>query len=198
MAAVCAEPQAMANTVTRAEAEQAVATLLRYIGEDVDRDGLVDTPRRVVSSLAEMTEGYRQRPADILGVSFGARHDQLIVVRGVRFASLCEHHLLPFVGTVTVGYVPGDKVVGLSKIARLVHCYARRLQIQERMTNQIADALMEHAGALGAGVIVRAHHACMGCRGVREPDAEMVTSCLLGVLRERPEARAELLELAHG
>ena len=112
--------------------------------------------------------------------------------KDIRFA------VLPFTGTATVGYVPDKRVVGLSKIARLVNCYARRLQIQERLTDQIASALTEHTGALGAGVIIKAHHACMGCRGVKQPDSEVVTSSMLGVMRDKPEARAELLGLANG
>ncbi len=198
MATVATAAQDLAGSLTPIEAEAAVVQLLAHIGEDPQREGLRDTPSRVVRSLAEMTSGYSEDPAAILRTTFGESHDQMVVLRGVRFASLCEHHLLPFTGTATVGYVPGDRLVGLSKLARLVHCYAKRLQIQERLTDEIARALMEHAGARGAGVIVRARHACMGCRGVREPEAEMITSCLLGVMRERPEARMELMELTHG
>lgn len=173
----------------------AVRGLLDFIGEDPDRPGLVETPRRVLAALIEMTAGYADDPSKILGTFFEDDTDEMIVVSGIEFTSLCEHHLLPFVGTATVGYIPQGRVVGLSKIPRLVECYARRLQMQERMTRQIADALNEHASPLGVGVVVNAHHSCMGCRGVRKPAARMITSAMLGAMRTVPEARAELLAL---
>ncbi len=193
MAFECPTAQGLDRSVD-ADAD-AVRRLIRVTGEDPQRDGLRDTPRRVVAALRDMTSGYRDDPAQILSTTFQVSHDELVVLRGIRFSSLCEHHLLPFMGTVAVGYLPGGRVIGLSKLARLVHCFARRLQVQERMTEQIASALMEHADALGAGVVVRGHHCCMGCRGVRQPDSEMVTSCMLGVMRDRPAARAELLAM---
>lgn len=170
-----------------------VRTLLLAVGEDPTRDGLIKTPQRVVRALAEMTSGMHVNPATVLGTVFNETSDQMVVVTGIRFSSLCEHHLLPFTGTATVGYVPDGRVVGLSKIPRLVDVFAKRLQVQERMTNQIASTMMTALRPLGVGVILRAHHSCMGCRGVRQPDAEMVTSCLLGVMREAG-AKAELLE----
>lgn len=173
--------------------EDAVVRLLEWIGEDPGREGLVDTPKRVVKAFREMTEGLHRNPADVLGTVFNEKSDQMVVVTGIRFSSLCEHHLLPFTGTATVGYVPRGRVIGLSKIPRLVELFARRPQVQERMTNQIAAALMEHLDPLGVGVIVKAHHSCMGCRGVRQPDAEMVTSCLLGCVKDDAAARGELL-----
>ena len=193
MAVECPTAQALDRAVD-ADAD-AVRRLIRVTGENPDRDGLLETPRRVVAALRDMTSGYRDDPAQILSTTFQVSHDELVVLRGIRFSSLCEHHLLPFMGTAAVGYLPGGRVIGLSKLARLVHCFARRLQVQERMTEQIASALMEHADALGAGVVVRGHHCCMGCRGVRQPDSEMVTSCMLGVMREKPAARAELLAM---
>ena len=193
MAVECPTAQGLDRSVD-ADAD-AVRRLIRVTGEDPDRDGLLETPRRVVAALRDMTSGYRDDPAQILSTTFQVSHDELVVLRGIRFSSLCEHHLLPFMGTAAVGYLPGGRVIGLSKLARLVHCFARRLQVQERMTEQIASALMEHADALGAGVVVRGHHCCMGCRGVRQPDSEMVTSCMLGVMRDRPAARAELLAM---
>ena len=138
MATVAATAQDMGRPLTRSSTEEAVIRLLTHIGEDPARDGLRDTPRRVVKALAEMTQGYQDDPADILKTAFAESHDQMIVIRGVRFTSLCEHHLLPFVGTATVGYVPGERVVGLSKLARLVECFARRLQIQERLVDEIS------------------------------------------------------------
>jgi GTP cyclohydrolase I len=174
---------------------EAVVRLLECVGEDPTRDGLVDTPGRVLRSLAEMTAGYAQDPATILATTFDDRCDEMVVVRGVEFTSLCEHHLLPFVGTAAVGYLPGERVAGLSKLARLVDCYARRLQVQERLTTEIAAAVERYLAPQGVGVLIRAHHSCMGCRGVRKPQAEMVTSAMLGALRDNAAARSEFLVL---
>ncbi len=176
------------------EAEQAVTALLRLIGEDPERDGLVETPRRVVKALLEMTAGYDESPTDILSKTFAEHSDELIILRGIDFHSICEHHLLPFQGVAHVGYLPG-KVVGISKLARLVHCFARRLQIQERMTQQVAHAVETHLEARGVGVIISAHHLCMGCRGVRLPATQLVTSAMLGTLRNSAETRSEFLRL---
>jgi GTP cyclohydrolase I len=156
---------------------------------------LEETPMRMVMALREMTAGYGMDPAKILSKTFDVEYDEMILVRGVRFTSLCEHHLLPFPGVAHVGYIPGAKVVGLSKLARLVTCFAMRLQIQERMTRQIAEAIQDHLQPKGVGVIVSARHACMGHRGAKQPDAEMVTSTMLGCLREDPAARSEFLKL---
>jgi len=176
--------------------EDGVVRLLQFIGEDVTRDGLLDTPKRVVKALGEMTVGYHQDPEKILSKTFEVDHDEMIVLTGIRFTSLCEHHMLPFTGTASVGYIPGKKIVGISKLARLVECFARRLQVQERLTNQVADSIMQHLAPLGVAVIIHAHHECMGCRGVKQPDAKMITSSLRGVLREKPEARAEFMSLS--
>ena len=172
--------------------EEAIVTLLRYIGEDPDRDGLRDTPARVARAWREMTSGYDDDPATILGRTFDESSDEMIILRGISFYSTCEHHLLPFYGTATVGYLPG-KVVGISKLARLVECFARRLQIQERMTRQIAEAVETHLDARGVAVVLRAHHLCMGCRGVRQEETEMVTSSMLGTLRSDATSRSEFL-----
>jgi GTP cyclohydrolase I len=178
---------------------EAVRTLLRHVGEDPDRDGLKDTPGRVLRSLVELTAGYHDDPAKILGTVFEDTYDEIVVVRGIPFTSLCEHHLLPFSGEADVGYLPGSKgIVGLSKIARLVDCYSRRLQVQERLTRQVADALATHLAAPGVGVVVRAVHTCMSCRGVRKPGVTMVTSAMLGVFRDCAPVRAELLTLFRG
>jgi len=176
------------------EGERAVETLLRVIGEDPERDGLRDTPSRVVKAMLEMTAGYRESPAEILSTTFDEAADELIILRGIDFHSMCEHHLLPFQGVAHVGYLPG-KVVGISKLARLVHCFARRLQIQERMTRQIANAVEEHLEARGVGVVISAHHNCMGCRGVKLPATQLVTSSMLGTLRSSAETRSEFLRL---
>lgn len=174
--------------------EDAVVRLLEWIGEDPAREGLLDTPKRVVKAFREMTSGLAVEPRSVLGTVFNETSDQMVVVRGIRFSSMCEHHLLPFTGTAAVGYVPDGRVIGLSKIPRLVEVFAKRPQVQERMTNQIAQALMDHLAPQGVGVVVKAHHSCMGCRGVRQPDAEMITSCVLGCMKADPKARAELME----
>jgi len=184
----------MVDLVSERAARDAVVDLLRFIGEDPARDGLADTPDRVIRAWREMTAGYDQDPAEILGRTFDEPSDELIVLSGVAFHSVCEHHLLPFQGTACVGYLPG-KVVGISKLARLVDCFARRLQIQERVTRQIAEAIMLHLDARGAAVIVRAHHLCMGCRGVRQPGADMITSSMAGSLRTDATTRSEFLRL---
>lgn len=180
---------------TTSDAELAVRTLLQHIGEDPERDGLRDTPARVVKAFLEMTAGYDESPADILSTTFSEHSDELIVLRGIDFHSTCEHHLLPFQGVAHVGYLPG-KVVGISKLARVVHCFARRLQIQERMTQQVAQAIETHLEARGVGVIIAAHHSCMGCRGVKLPATQLVTSAMLGTLRNHAETRSEFLQLA--
>lgn len=174
--------------------EDNVVRLLEYLGEDPTRSGLVDTPGRVIKALSEMTAGYEQDPADILGTRFDADYDEMVVVSGIPFHSLCEHHMLPFSGHVTVGYIPKDQVVGLSKIPRVVHAFARRLQIQEGMTADIAKAIATNLDPVGTAVIVTAHHSCMSLRGVGSP-GQMTTSAMLGAFRDKPEARAELLAL---
>lgn len=179
------------------EAEAAVETLLRAVGENPERDGLQETPSRVVRALIEMTAGYNESPAEILSKTFAEHSDELIVLRGIDFHSTCEHHLLPFHGVAHVGYLPG-KVVGISKLARLVHCFARRLQIQERMTQQIAEAVETHLQARGVGVIVTARHLCMAGRGVMQPASDLVTSSMLGTLRSNPVTRSEFLRLCDG
>jgi GTP cyclohydrolase I len=173
----------------------AVIRLLQHVGEDPTRDGLLETPRRVTKAWRELTKGYALDAGEILSKTFDVTYDQLVVVRDVPFTSLCEHHILPFTGTATVGYVPGKRVVGLSKLARLVDMYASRLQVQERMTNEIADAMMQHLSPRGVGVMVKASHSCMAARGIRK-HGEMVTSSLHGVIREDSVARAEFLDLA--
>ena len=183
---------------TAQAAESAIRILLKRICENPDREGLVDTPARVVRSFEEMTCGYKEYAGDILKAIFSEHCDEIVLLRGVRFSSLCEHHLLPFTGVATVGYLPNDQVVGISKLARLVHCYARRLQVQERLTQQIAAALQEHLKPRGVGVVIRAHHHCMGCRGVEQPDAEMVTSAMTGLFRENAATKAEFMSLAKG
>lgn len=185
----------LANFGELQRAEIGIASLLKVLGQDPTREGLVSTPQRVVQAMQEMTKGYWQSPKDILSRQFaGDSYDDLVVVRGIRFSSLCEHHLLPFVGTCAVAYLPRDKVVGLSKLPRLVECYAMRLQLQERMTRQIAEAVMAHLEPRGVGVCVQATHQCMACRGVRQPDADMLTTTVLGEMRDNPSLKAEFTE----
>lgn len=179
-------------------AEQAVQVLLRHIGEDPTREGLLDTPKRVAKALREMTTGYATNEADVLATTFDEHCDEMVVLRHIQFASMCEHHMLPFTGTATVGYVPDKRVVGLSKMARLVEMYSRRLQVQERMTSQIATAMWEQLRPLGVGVIVHGHHSCMGVRGVCQPNGIMTTSAMLGIFKHSDATRNEFLRLASG
>lgn len=178
--------------------EDSVVRLLEWVGEDPTREGLVETPKRVAKAYREMTEGYRVDLDSTVKVFNEEEADEMVVLRGIRFVSLCEHHLLPFHGEATVGYLPGKgRVIGLSKLARITHAYARRLQVQERLTRQVADYLMGHQelAPLGVGVVLKAHHSCMSCRGIRELNAEMVTSATLGKIRDH-DARSEFLRLA--
>lgn len=185
--------------VCRAEALDAIQTLIRWIGEDPNREGLKGTPERVLRSYSELFSGYDQRDLIPLFKTFDDRCDEMVVLRGVELTSVCEHHLLPFVGVAHVGYVPRDgKVVGVSKLARLVEVYARRLQLQERLTRQVTDALDQHLKPLGSACVVEARHQCMACRGVRQPGAELVTSSLTGVFREDHRARSEFFQLIRG
>lgn len=185
MEAILTDTQITEDIVTELEARNAVRMLLQYIGEDVSREGLRDTPERVVRAWDELTSGYNSDVAALLAVDFDSNgYDQMVLCRNVEFCSTCEHHLLPFLGVAHVAYIPKQRVVGLSKLARLVDCFARRLQIQEQMTQQIVNAIMHHLKPLGAGVIVKAQHLCMACRGVRKQQSEMVTTCLAGVFKK--------------
>jgi GTP cyclohydrolase I len=178
--------------------EEGIRSLLLALGQDPDREGLVDTPKRVVKAMLEMTAGYSMDPAKILQRQFdGGGYDDLVVVRGIRFSSMCEHHLLPFIGEAAVAYIPRERVVGLSKLPRLVECYARRLQLQEQMTHQIAVAMQKHLDPIGVGVHVRAQHQCMACRGVRQQDADMVTTTVLGLMRTDPAVKDEFIATVH-
>lgn len=174
--------------------EDAVVRILEWIGEDPRRDGLLDTPRRVIKAYREMTEGYREDPKAILGVTFDVAFDQMVTLKDIPFVSLCEHHMLPFEGKASVAYIPNGRVVGLSKLARVVDTFAKRLQVQERLTQEIADAINLHVGGLGVGVIIKSRHTCMCYRGIKK-DGVMVTSVTLGLMREDPRARMEFLSL---
>lgn len=187
-------PLAAAVDLPRAEA--AVRELLLALGEDPDRDGLRDTPARVAKAYGELFAGLREDPEEILRRRFDIDHDELILVRDIEVFSICEHHLLPFHGVAHVGYIPAKdgQVTGLSKLARLVDAYARRPQVQERLTTQIADALVTQLHAQGVIVVVDAEHLCMSMRGVKKPGARTTTSAVRGVLR-RPATRAEAMSL---
>lgn len=173
-----------------------VGRLLEELGEDTTREGLVDTPRRVSESLRHLTEGYELDPAEIVGDAlFNEDYDDMVVVRGVKFFSLCEHHLLPFFGRVHVAYLPKGRVVGLSKVPRIVDAFAHRLQLQERLTRQIAEALNEVLEPNGVAVVIEARHLCMEMRGVEKPDSDTLTSCMLGTFRDDARTRTEFFEL---
>ena len=173
--------------------------LLGSLGEDPDREGLQDTPRRAAKALRYLTGGYHMRVEDILnGALYGVTYDEMVIVKDIELFSLCEHHMLPFFGKCHVAYVPDKKVVGLSKIPRLVDMFARRLQIQERLTQQIAATLQERIGPQGVGVVVEARHLCMMMRGVEKQHSQTVTSAMLGVFREQQQTREEFLSLVLG
>lgn len=172
--------------------EDAVRRILGEIGEDPDRPGLADTPARVRRMYAELTAGYAADPAALLNEAvFEVDYSEMVVVRDIPFHSLCEHHLLPFAGTAAVAYIPDGRVIGLSKIPRIVDMYARRLQIQERFTQQVADFLMEHLRPKGVGVVIEATHLCASMRGVQKPGMVMTTSAVLGLFRTSDKTRAE-------
>ena len=173
-----------------------VESLLVELGEDPDRQGLKATPARVARALRQLTDGYRVKPEDVIaGAVFDQDYDEMVVVKDIPFYSLCEHHMLPFFGRCHVGYLPKGKVVGLSKIPRLVGIFAHRLQLQERLTNDIAEALNGTLLPKGVGVVVEARHLCMEMRGVEKPGGQMITSCMLGTFRRDPRTRAEFLDL---
>ena len=178
--------------------EAAVREILLAIGEDPDREGLVRTPSRVAAAYAELFAGLLDDPRRHLGVTFDEGHKEMVVLRDIPFASSCEHHLLPFTGHAHVGYIPQGRVVGLSKLARLVEGYARRPQVQERLTSEIADALMEEVRPDGCGVVIEAVHTCMTIRGIQKPGATMITSAVRGGFRRRPETRAEFFAIVRG
>ena len=192
-----AKSKTQARPVAREEAEGAVRTLLAYLGEDPGREGLRETPARVVRAWDEASTGYERDPHELLRRTFSetAGYDEIIVLAGVHFVSHCEHHMLPIAGQAHIGYLPRRRVVGISKLARLVELYAARLQVQEKMTAQIARALDETLRPRGVGVILEATHMCMTARGVRKPGVVMTTSSMLGTFRTKASTRAEFLSL---
>ena len=186
-----------ADRPSQEEAEAAVRTLLRWAGEDPAREGLLDTPRRVVKSYNEFFQGYATDPVALLATTFAETdgYDEIVLLRDIRIESHCEHHMVPIIGKCHVAYLPRRRVVGISKLARLVEVYARRLQIQERLTAQIANTLNEVLEPHGVAVIIEAGHQCMSTRGVHKPGVSMVTSRMLGAFRDNPTTRSELLSM---
>ncbi len=178
------------------DASQLYADLITSIGEDITRDGLQKTPERAAKAFGFLTQGYQQSLETLVnGAVFASDNDEMVVVKDIEFYSLCEHHLLPFVGRAHVAYLPKGKVLGLSKIARITDMYARRLQIQENMTKQIADAIQQVTGAAGVGVVLEAQHFCMMMRGVQKQQSSTVTSMMLGEFRDNSRTRQEFLQL---
>jgi GTP cyclohydrolase IA len=175
--------------------ERAVREILYAIGEDPDREGLQRTPERFANAYAEMFAGLKEDPRTHLRVTFDEGHKEMVVLREIPFASMCEHHLMPFTGKAHVGYIPQGRVVGLSKLARLVEGFARRPQVQERLTSEIADAIMEELAPDGCGVVIEAVHTCMTIRGIKKSGATMITSAVRGGFKRRPETRAEFFAI---
>jgi len=183
------------TALQHASFEELVREILSRIGEEPSREGLLDTPRRVVKSLEYLTHGYSQQPADVLnGALFTVEYDEMVIVKDIEMFSLCEHHMLPFFGKVHVAYIPNGKVIGLSKVPRLVDAFARRLQVQERLTTQIAETIQDVIQPLGVGVVIEARHLCMMMRGVEKQHSAAVTSAMLGAFR-RSDTRNEFLAL---
>jgi GTP cyclohydrolase I len=189
-----------APRISQAEAEAAVRTLIQWAGDDPEREGLLETPARVARSYRELFAGYEVDPLQYLEKTFEevGGYDELVVLKDIRFVSFCEHHMLPVVGKAHVAYLPTDRVVGISKLARVVRGFARRLQIQEKMTSEIAKAIQTVLKPQGVGVVIEAEHSCMTLRGVNVPGASLSTSCLLGVVRDDPRTREEFLRLVRG
>ncbi len=191
------EPSTVAGRPSRAEAEAAVRTLIRWAGDDPEREGLLGTPDRIVRAYREFFSGYDEDPVALLQRTFEETdgYDEIVMLKDIRFESHCEHHIAPIIGKVHIGYLPNNRVVGISKLARLVDVYAKRLQIQEKMTAQIANTLDEVLQPKGVAVVIEAAHQCMTTRGVHKPGVTMVTSRMLGVFRNDSTSRRELLSM---
>jgi GTP cyclohydrolase I len=193
-------PQAPSPRPTREEAQAAVRTLIAFAGDDPDREGLVETPKRVVDAYEELYGGYREIPADVLDRTFSeiGKYDDFVLVRDIAFSSHCEHHMMPFMGKAHIAYKPVERVVGLSKLARLVDVYARRLQTQEHMTSQIATAIEEILNPRGVAVMLEAEHMCMSVRGVEKPGSSTITTQFIGSFRDNPEEQVRFITMVRG
>ena len=177
--------------------EKAVTEILLAIGEDVEREGLKGTPMRVARMYAELLAGMQEEPKEHLRGVFTENYDEIVLLRDIPFYSICEHHLMPFIGTAAVAYLPSGVVLGVSKLARIVDCFTRRLQIQERLANQIADFIMNSLKPRGVAVVLEASHSCMTIRGIKKPGSVMVTSALRGIFKSDPKSRSEVMSLMH-
>ncbi len=180
-----------------AKIEEAVRDILLAVGEDIEREGLKRTPKRVANMYAELLAGMSEDPKDHLKSVFRENYDEIVLLRDIPFYSICEHHLMPFIGSAHVAYLPSGMVLGVSKLARIVDCFARRLQTQERLTGQIADFMMNNLKPRGVAVVLEASHSCMTIRGIKKPGSVMVTSALRGIFRRDPKSRSEIMSLMH-
>jgi len=177
--------------------EKAVREILLAVGEDIEREGLKKTPQRVARMYAELLAGMQEDPKEHLRSVFTENYDEIVLLREIPFYSICEHHLMPFIGSAHVAYLPSGAVLGISKLARIVDCFARRLQAQERLTYQIADFIMNHLKPQGVAVVLEASHSCMTIRGIKKPGSLMVTSALRGIFKRDPKSRSEVMSLMH-
>ncbi len=183
--------------VDEARIEKAVREILSAVGEDLNREGLKDTPARVARMYGELLAGMRDDPNTHISRVFNENYDEIVLLRDIPFYSMCEHHLMPFIGSAHVAYLPSGKILGVSKLARIVDCFARRLQTQERLTSQIADCLMTNLKPQGVAVVLEASHSCMTIRGIKKPGSVMVTSAVRGLFRKDPRSRSEIMSLIH-
>jgi GTP cyclohydrolase I len=183
--------------IDEARIEKAVREILSAVGEDLDRDGLKETPTRVARMYGELLAGMHEDPNTHLRSVFNENYDEIVLLRDIPFYSICEHHLMPFIGSAHVAYLPAGRILGVSKLARIVDCFARRLQTQERLTYQIADFLMSNLKPLGVAVVLEAAHSCMTIRGIKKPGSVMVTSAVRGLFRKDPRSRNEIMSLIH-
>ena len=180
-----------------ARIERAIREILLAVGEDTQREGLRATPARVANMYAELLAGMNEDPKEHVSSIFSEKYDEIVLLRDIPFYSICEHHLMPFIGTAHVAYLPSGAVLGVSKLARIVDCFARRLQVQERLTDQIADFINNNLKPLGVAVVLEASHSCMTIRGIRKPGSVMVTSSLRGIFKKDPRSRGEIMSLMH-
>jgi GTP cyclohydrolase I len=183
--------------IDEAKIEKAVREILSAVGEDLNRDGLKNTPARIARMYGELLAGMREDPNTHLAGVFNENYDEIVLLRDIPFYSICEHHLMPFIGSAHVAYLPDGRILGVSKLARIVDCFARRLQTQERLTYQIADFLMNNLKPLGVAIVLEAAHSCMTIRGIKKPGSVMVTSAVRGIFRKDPRSRNEIMSLIH-